>query len=202
MECKQAILKWDHPHAYGDKEVSDIADEMSDGSSPRVWGQELICPHCKSSDRIIPTRMGTSRTSLLRLSKSRDHPHAYGDKKSKSAIRQYYTGSSPRVWGQGIFRPYQAYRQRIIPTRMGTSSAILFIRADKKDHPHAYGDKASSSADGFRVPGSSPRVWGQAFRGRIYSMYNRIIPTRMGTSYTTGFSICQGGDHPHAYGDK
>ena len=59
LECKQAILKWDHPHAYGDKEVSDIADEMSDGSSPRVWGQELICPHCKSSDRIIPTRMGT-----------------------------------------------------------------------------------------------------------------------------------------------
>ena len=39
LECKQAILKWDHPHAYGDKEVSDIADEMSDGSSPRVWGQ-------------------------------------------------------------------------------------------------------------------------------------------------------------------
>ena len=63
LECKQAILKWDHPHAYGDKEVSDIADEMSDGSSPRVWGQELICPHCKSSDRIIPTRMGTSYTN-------------------------------------------------------------------------------------------------------------------------------------------
>ena len=172
------------------------------GSSPRVWGQENHRPKIRNMIRIIPTRMGTSRTSLLRLSKSRDHPHAYGDKKSKSAIRQYYTGSSPRVWGQGIFRPYQAYRQRIIPTRMGTSSAILFIRADKKDHPHAYGDKASSSADGFRVPGSSPRVWGQAFRGRIYSMYNRIIPTRMGTSYTTGFSICQGGDHPHAYGDK
>ena len=130
------------------------------------------------------------------------HPHAYGDKKSPAVLTAPSTGSSPRVWGQGIFRPYQAYRQRIIPTRMGTSSAILFIRADKKDHPHAYGDKASSSADGFRVPGSSPRVWGQAFRGRIYSMYNRIIPTRMGTSYTTGFSICQGGDHPHAYGDK
>ena len=132
--------------------------------------------------RIIPTRMGTSRTSLLRLSKSRDHPHAYGDKKSKSAIRQYYTGSSPRVWGQGIFRPYQAYRQRIIPTRMGTSSAILFIRADKKDHPHAYGDKLYHRIFDLSRGGSSPRVWGQVVDDYYIHNDSGIIPTRMGTS--------------------
>ena len=80
LECKQAILKWDHPHAYGDKEEYDIADEMRDGSSPRVWGQEMICPHCKSSDRIIPTRMGSRAKSRAERKGSKDHPHAYVDK--------------------------------------------------------------------------------------------------------------------------
>ena len=85
---------------------------------------------------------------------------------------------------------------------MGTSSAILFIRADKKDHPHAYGDKASSSADGFRVPGSSPRVWGQVYPKDVKAYNFRIIPTRMGTSVPGKdiFNVQQ--DHPHAYGDK
>ena len=63
LECKQAILKWDHPHAYGDKEVSDIADEMSDGSSPRVWGQGIYDKANADKVRIIPTRMGTSYTN-------------------------------------------------------------------------------------------------------------------------------------------
>ena len=53
----------DHPHAYGDKEVSDIADEMSDGSSPRVWGQGIYDKANADKVRIIPTRMGTSYTN-------------------------------------------------------------------------------------------------------------------------------------------
>ena len=146
--------------------------------------------------------MGTRVFLLTQLTALQDHPHAYGDKSKGFCTFKQALGSSPRVWGQAALH-FCAYQNHgIIPTRMGTRKVSLQYVNTIRDHPHAYGDKASSSADGFRVPGSSPRVWGQAFRGRIYSMYNRIIPTRMGTSYTTGFSICQGGDHPHAYGDK
>ena len=49
----------DHPHTYGDKiwRASDIT--KTSGSSPRVWGQDMISDMGQWYDRIIPTRMGT-----------------------------------------------------------------------------------------------------------------------------------------------
>ena len=139
---------------------------------------------------------------LTQLTALQDHPHAYGDKSKGFCTFKQALGSSPRVWGQAALH-FCAYQNHgIIPTRMGTRQAVPRTGFAFRDHPHAYGDKYILKTLKHIILGSSPRVWGQAFRGRIYSMYNRIIPTRMGTSYTTGFSICQGGDHPHAYGDK
>ena len=50
-------------------------------------------------------------------------------------------GSSPRVWGQEISVTLTGHVSRIIPTRVGTSTAT-------------YGLSSSGA-------GSSPRVWGQ-----------------------------------------
>ena len=53
----------DHPHACGDKAglTSDVG--YDDGSSPRVWGQD-ICEHSDNVDfGIIPTRVGTRMTA-------------------------------------------------------------------------------------------------------------------------------------------
>ena len=52
----------DHPHAYGDKEKVKKAGFTNAGSSPRVWGQGILCKIWNFTTRIIPTRMGTSRT--------------------------------------------------------------------------------------------------------------------------------------------
>ncbi len=91
-------------------------------------------------------------------------------------------GSSPRVWGQVSQTATADSCLRIIPTRMGTSSA--------------------ETADDVVSQGSSPRVWGQDVRNCQFTVIVRIIPTRMGTS----FAFCKLpnilGDHPHAYGDK
>ena len=74
-------LKKDHPHAYGDKfvplgQLSHIA-----GSSPRVWGQVNLLLQSFGDTGIIPTRMGTRRRQFLGITKYKDHPHAYGDKR-------------------------------------------------------------------------------------------------------------------------
>ena len=34
-----AVVKQDHPHAYGDKLKMEYEDDTTVGSSPRVWGQ-------------------------------------------------------------------------------------------------------------------------------------------------------------------
>ena len=153
----------DHPHAYGDKSPMTAQRAGGQKSSPRVWGQVLSVTHRAVSRGIIPTRMGTSCWGCGSGSKGRDHPHAYGDKLSKSAPTAQSLGSSPRVWGQGYHSTAVGVSERIIPTRMGTSLLCqcppLYIR----DHPHAYGDKSGNVGFIALAQRSSPRVWGQEF---------------------------------------
>ena len=110
-----------------------------------------------------------------------DHPHAYGDKAICSAYLHGGIGSSPRVWGQEERRVHRGSQDRIIPTRMGTSSTNGLLAAWNTDHPHAYGDKYLSPCICKGWVGSSPRVWGQGvIVGRVVKPCG-IIPTRMGT---------------------
>ena len=91
----------------------------------------------------------------------KDHPHAYGDKLGLIYGISLIIGSSPRVWGQDFNLLYAQNFFRIIPTRMGTSTAVVKAYPITWDHPHAYGDKDKVKKAGFTNAGSSPRVWGQ-----------------------------------------
>ena len=96
--------------------------------------------------------------------------------------QRWLEGSSPRVWGQGVMNVIERMESRIIPTRVGTRRLeTITVRGDK-DHPHACGDKIITSNGGMRSPGSSPRVWGQVPAHIARVTFNRIIPTRVGTS--------------------
>ena len=85
---------------------------------------------------------------------------------------------------------------------MGTSLSTTSKSPLGGDHPHAYGDKLLKYYCMLLYLGSSPRVWGQAFIYLLIVFFGRIIPTRMGTSYTNLYIAQQIQDHPHAYGDK
>ena len=111
----------DHPHAYGDKFPIVRRISKGLGSSPRVWGQVIARNACQHLVRIIPTRMGTSLSTTSKSPLGGDHPHAYGDKIRVKICCAVTRGSSPRVWGQGIYFDELYLTDRIIPTRMGTS---------------------------------------------------------------------------------
>ena len=72
---------------------------------------------------------------------------------------------------------------RIIPTRVGTSSEIAERTSRLRDHPHASGDKKNFLFVNGADMGSSPRVWGQAAIKMALGSADRIIPTRVGTSF-------------------
>ena len=111
----------DHPHAYGDKKGMRLFCLVYLGSSPRVWGQVIMESVKKTYTGIIPTRMGTSLPPYGLCRSFRDHPHAYGDKKTNTVASLTKLGSSPRVWGQVKLPRMFSNANRIIPTRMGTS---------------------------------------------------------------------------------
>ena len=187
-----------------------------------MWGQEVGYIFAKDGNGIIPTRVGTRPTSIIRILSPWDHPHACGDKYIKFSIDFLLAGSSPRVWGQELPRIAGRGRTGIIPTRVGTSSLGLLLPFYNKDHPHACGDKDDHTGTAAVPLGSSPRVWGQAIGsvdgdvklgssprvwGQVYQKYDgnqpvRIIPTRVGTRKTTMWVTGYLQDHPHACGDK
>ena len=131
--------------------------------------------------RIIPTRVGTRLLPSGGRRLNKDHPHACGDKLRCSPLVSLSIGSSPRVWGQETVKLNVAPVDRIIPTRVGTSSRLILSKFEEKDHPHACGDKHADGDLYYRVAGSSPRVWGQVRGGSFGTHSIRIIPTRMGT---------------------
>ncbi len=90
----------------------------------------------------------------------------------------------------------------IIPTRVGTSLSAPSQPVRVKDHPHACGDKLRLKRRVRKVIGSSPRVWGQVVLYMRILIVSRIIPTRVGTSFTKLSQNCHTEDHPHACGDK
>ena len=146
--------------------------------------------------------MGTRETNCTSVSRIKDHPHAYGDKRNQLYIRITNQGSSPRVWGQAAVRRSDVKLYRIIPTRMGTR-IITLISAEKEwDHPHAYGDKRFQLSPAVTVKGSSPRVWGQDISTDTPLADGRIIPTRVGTRLANKNNPTETEDHPHACGDK
>ena len=91
--------------------------------------------------RIIPTRVGTRRNTSTNPNIRVDHPHACGDKLLRLVTEDHIIGSSPRVWGQvfGVIPVLLVYR--IIPTRVGTRVLQNLLSLQRKDHPHACGDK-------------------------------------------------------------
>ena len=142
----------------------------------------------------------TSRTHFRMPLK--DHPHAYGDKRMLILRVCVLIGSSPRVWGQVKAARDKVHDIGIIPTRMGTRPILSINISSSEDHPHAYGDKSIKVLKGCNTIGSSPRVWGQAIFANRMKALNRIIPTRMGTSFKFQNILFKTQDHPHAYGDK
>ena len=85
--------------------------------------------------------MGTSEYAIIQYFTVKDHPHAYGDKANWITATLMFIGSSPRVWGQVCKTSAKLNEVRIIPTRMGTSLRGDGWVLERKDHPHAYGDK-------------------------------------------------------------
>ena len=119
------IAVWDHPHACGDKIIQSQENPLIQGSSPRVWGQDGFLQNYHKWWRIIPTRVGTRWYTAKRRAAERDHPHACGDKAYDKWLTLRNGGSSPRVWGQERNGDKCDKKQRIIPTRVGTSLSSL-----------------------------------------------------------------------------
>ena len=86
--------------------------------------------------------------------------------------------------------------------RVGTSLRGDGWVLERKDHPHACGDKSFIDTIDLLLVGSSPCVWGQGRNKLAIFAVSRIIPMRVGTRFGNVRNAKRNWDHPHACGDK
>src|SRR4030042_1915917 len=88
-----------HPHACGEHTFLFLLLAPVCGSSPRMWGTQPRHRSRKVPRRFIPTHVGNTPEGLSRLLHFSVHPHACGEHKNISPLRNMSNGSSPRMWG-------------------------------------------------------------------------------------------------------
>ena len=69
-----------HPHAYGERGGFSNPIKNIGGSSPRIWGTEVIRHWPALERRFIPTHMGNGSVAGWPTTKGAVHPHAYGER--------------------------------------------------------------------------------------------------------------------------
>ena len=116
----------EHPHAGGEKAEVSCATRVSNGTSPRGWGEASRPGRSGRCPRNIPTRVGRSGGGTAPTAATTEHPHAGGEKMILSIVPVIPVGTSPRGWGEGVVRVRWHPRARNIPTRVGRRLTLSF----------------------------------------------------------------------------
>ena len=159
---KRKGVNRDHPRVCGEHFSVSLLFLTVRGSSPRMRGTPVACPHAWAMPGIIPAYAGnTVRACSLRLVMW-DHPRVCGEHPRDTAPRVQTRGSSPRM--RGTLRPQgrDAACPGIIPAYAGNTSPV---------------PQSNSSASG-----SSPRMRGTHAANALCDPWGGIIPAYAGNT--------------------
>ena len=149
-----------HPHARGERSRAAALALRCAGSSPRPWGTPADAPCKLQIRRFIPTPVGNALGQPAPRAGLSVHPHARGERVSRTRLTTVAPGSSPRPWGTpSPLRPAGG-RPRFIPTPVGNAGRAWFGAPGTSVHPHARGERQPVKPAVQLPDGSSPRPWG------------------------------------------
>ena len=173
------------------------------GSSPRAWGTGSSRGRARRRSPVHPhVGVGNSWRRRPEGLPCPVHPHACGERSFAGIFYKGRGGSSPRVWGTETDQRAFFYSLRFIPTRVGNGDYARIGGRGEPVHPHACGERFAERICSFRVPGSSPRVWGTVDVPARLVTAGRFIPTRVGNGIRFLFVRRARAVHPHACGER
>ena len=151
--------------------------------------------------RLIPTCVGSTRTVQRLQCTTTAHPHVCGEHGCPAEWQIFLGGSSPRVWGARRLLCLHGVSGRLIPTCVGSTCPWGRIKRQKSAHPHVCGEHLNTG-EGYDYPkGSSPRVWGALILALCQKLFQRLIPTCVGsTDGVAPARVCCSA-HPHVCGE-
>ena len=113
----------------------------------------------------------------------------------------FFSGTSPRLWGDSYDLPDLSPAVRYIPTLVGRLVSVSVSGPLISVHPHACGEIFCEVSADFCQFGTSPRLWGDLCRACPSLFPSRYIPTLVGRLDTNGHRPQARTVHPHACGE-
>ena len=167
-----------------------------------------------------PRSVGRFDSIFMMPSVTAVHPHVCGEIDSPSISDWYRFGTSPRLWGDSLYHLRNLYASRYIPTSVGRFLTNSPRQHGITVHPHVCGEIQCVFGLGHRVPGTSPRLWGDfgqtrrrdgEFRSlRLWGDWKtdgparsqgRYIPTSVGRFIRVARRFDLNQVHPHVCGE-
>ena len=173
-----------HPHACGEHLTIPANSVPRSGSSPRMWGTQVLQRHQSALRRFIPTHVGNTSLQTDSHCYPAVHPHACGEHRTEEITQRVEDGSSPRMWGTLRIDLLRIELRRFIPTHVGNTSVGIEHCDIWAVHPHACGEHLKAVAWVDKVDGSSPRMWGTLLSPICRVSPGRFIPTHVGNTLT------------------
>ncbi len=190
-----------HPHACGEHLTIPANSVPRSGSSPRMWGTQVLQRHQSALRRFIPTHVGNTSLQTDSHCYPAVHPHACGEHRTEEITQRVEDGSSPRMWGTLRIDLLRIELRRFIPTHVGNTSVGIEHCDIWAVHPHACGEHLKAVAWVDKVDGSSPRMWGTLEGVGSENEAIRFIPTHVGNTVVADMQGFAGSVHPHACGE-
>ncbi|KAB7789963.1 hypothetical protein F7D09_1513 [Bifidobacterium leontopitheci] len=171
------------------------------GSSPRMRGTRVYRPCGETPRGIIPAYAGNTRVSHLIRLDDRDHPRVCGEHEVTGANVTRKPGSSPRM--RGTLPRTQRFDQLrgIIPAYAGNTVSMPCTVLPCGDHPRVCGEHRNRHWPITLRRGSSPRMRGTRYIGRVGWVPRGIIPAYAGNTHRMRPVDTIGGDHPRVCGE-
>ncbi len=189
-----------YPHAGGGTAGRAWSAWLSEGLSPRGWGNLRGRPDAQAGVWSIPTRVGEPRPARRTKSRSRVYPHAGGGTAISLGTTVYRLGLSPRGWGNRRRRAAACPGPGSIPTRVGEPCTLQGPAHPIQVYPHAGGGTINDGRHTRINAGLSPRGWGNPMDGVPDEMPIGSIPTRVGEPFLAAISTYRCWVYPHAGG--
>ena len=151
-----------HPHIRGEynNRIGDPSGSV--GSSPHPWGIPLFF---------------TTKVSIISV-----HPHIRGEYTVVPSRAGTPVGSSPHPWGILYGYGLLLSALRFIPTSVGNTLELRFMKVIVAVHPHIRGEYQIDVSDYVVSVGSSPHPWGIPRYAIAYKCQLRFIPTSVGNT--------------------
>ena len=160
-------------------------------------------PHLQKAGLwITPAHAGRSRPLSLMMTKFRDHPRACGEKFVSLICFPASRGSPPRMRGEVVQKRRDSFVIGITPAHAGRRFLHFSPPAGWGDHPRACGEKIYTTITSSPVPGSPPRMRGEAGPKSAPAAPRRITPAHAGRRGRKTVFLQPYWDHPRACGEK